>query len=214
MVPDLNFEVIGAEAVPFCAVPTLALHLRISADRPVAGVTLDCQIRIDAQRRRYQDGEKARLVELFGAPADWSRTLRSLLWTHVQANVPRFEGETGFDLMLPCTFDFNVVATKYFHALDADTEVPLVLLFAGSVFYAGERGELQMARIPWSKEAAFRLPATTWKRVIDIYYPESAWLYLRRDIFDRLAAYKGARTLPTWERVFEELLASAQEPVT
>jgi hypothetical protein len=37
--------------------------------------------------------------------------------------VPRFAGEILVDLELPCTFHFNVAATKYFNALKSG-EVP------------------------------------------------------------------------------------------
>lgn len=36
--------------------------------------------------------------------------------------------------------------------------MPLNFLFSGTVFYADENGALQVAPIPWNKEAPFRLP--------------------------------------------------------
>ena len=51
-----------------------------------------------------------------------------------------------------------------------------------------------------------------WKDMMEMYYPNSAWLCLRRDTFDRLAAFKAARTLPTWEQALDELLQAAEEP--
>lgn len=213
MTPDLDFSVESVDPVAFCAVPTLAFKLRVTSagDQPVQAVALDCQLRIEAQKRRYEPDEKDRLLELFGEPSDWSRTLRSLLWTHASASVPPFTGTAVFDLQVPCTYDFNVIAAKYFHAVEGG-EVPLLLLFSGSIFYSGERGELQVARVSWNKEAAYRLPVSVWKELIEIYYPNTAWLSLRRDVFDRLAAFKSARTLPTWEQALEALLSAAEEP--
>ncbi len=211
MAPELDFAIEGAEAVSFCAEPTLALKLRVESAgaAPVQGVALDCQVRIEAQKRRYGSAEKERMVELFGLPGEWSRTLRSLLWTHARATVPPFSGTTRLDLPLPCSFDFNVIATKYFNGVE-DGEVPLLLLFSGTIFYTGEQGELQVARIPWTKEAAYRLPVQVWKQVIDLYYPNQAWLCLRRDVVERLAAYKASRSLPTWEGALEALLQAAE----
>lgn len=209
--PELAFAVQGVEVVPFCATPTLGVALRVTnpPGERVHAVALDCQVRIDAHRRRYTDGERERLSELFGEPGRWSQTLRSLLWTHAHASVPPFEGETTVQLPVPCTADFNVLAGKYFHALEGGT-VPVGLLFSGTVFYAGATGALTVARIPWSAEAELELPVSTWKELIDLYYPNTAWLMLRRDAFDRLQAYRLRRGLPTWEQALEELLAAAE----
>jgi Family of unknown function (DUF6084) len=210
--PDLNFAVEGAEVVTFAVAPALALKLRItdSGEAPVHAVMLDCQVRIEAPRRRYVPAERERLGDLFGDPSRWSQTLRSLLWTHASVNVPPFTGSVLVDLRLPCTYDFNVQVTKYFDSLE-DGEVPLTLLFSGSVFFAGSGGALQVERVSWSKEAGYRLPVRVWRDVIDHYYPNTAWLNLHKDVFDRLAAYKARRGLPTWEQALEALLVNAEE---
>jgi hypothetical protein len=210
--PDLDFAVDGAEAVTFAVAPTLALKLHItdSGEEPVHAVMLDCQVRIEAPRRRYVPAERERLGDLFGDPSRWSQTLRSLLWTHASVNVPPFAGSVLVDLRLPCTYDFNVQVTKYFDSLE-DGEVPLTLLFSGSVFFAGPGGALQVERVSWSKEASYRLPVRVWREVIDHYYPNTAWLNLHKDVFDRLAAYKARRGLPTWEQALEALLLNAEE---
>jgi Family of unknown function (DUF6084) len=210
--PDLDFAVEGAEVVTFAVTPTLALKLRItdSGEEPVHAVMLDCQVRIEAPRRRYVPAERERLGDLFGDPSRWSQTLRSLLWTHASVNVPPFTSSVLVDLRLPCTYDFNVQVTKYFDSLE-DGEVPLTLLFSGSVFFAGPGGALQVERVSWSKEAGYRLPVRVWRDVIDHYYPNTAWLNLHKDVFDRLAAYKARRGLPTWEQALEALLLNAEE---
>jgi hypothetical protein len=109
------------------------------------------------------------------------------------------------DLQVPCTFDFNVAATKYFHGVSGG-DIPLNLLFSGTVFYAGAERALQVAPISWDKEARFRLPVQTWREMMDIYYPNSAWLSLRRDVFERIYQYKVSRGIPTWEETIESLL--------
>ena len=77
--------------------------------------------------------------------------------------VPRFEGSTVVDLNVPCTFDFNVAATKYFDGLEAG-ELPLNFLFSGTVFYQGGVRALQVMQISWDKEARYRLPVQVWTR--------------------------------------------------
>jgi hypothetical protein len=104
-----------------------------------------------------------------------------------------------------CTFDFNVAATKYFAGLD-DGEVPLNLMFSGTIFYEPGNNGLQIEQVPWDREAKYRLPVRVWKEMMDIYYPNIAWLCLRRDVFDKLAQYKMDRGIPTWEGAMEKLL--------
>ncbi len=48
---------------------------------------------------------------------------------------------------------------------------------------------------------------------MNLYYPNIAWLCLRKDIFDQLTQYKSRAGLPTWEQTLERLLSHAEEPV-
>jgi hypothetical protein len=211
-VPDLEFKLEGAEVADFAAIPSLVFKLRIEnlEDEPVRSVALNTQIRIAATGRHYEAAEQERLLELFGEPSRWKDTLRSLLWTHTVLQVPRFSGSTVVDMPVACTYDLEVVAAKYFYALQ-DGEVPLEFLFSGTIFYAGEDGRLQTTRISWEKEAEFRLPVRLWKEMMDQYFPNSAWVRLRKDAFDQLYDYKVRKGLPTWEATVEALLTSEQK---
>jgi len=211
--PDLQFAVEGAEAMPYSATPLLALKLRIrnnDTSEQITSILLQSQIQIETPRRHYSPQEQERLLDLFGEPERWSQTLRNTLWTHATVNVPTFQGETCAELPVPCTFDFNVGATKYFHALEGGN-VPLCLLFSGTVFYNDQERGVQIARIPWDKEARYKLPVEVWKNVMDAYYPNTAWLALRRDVFDRLHQYKMQSGLATWEEALEALLAASRK---
>jgi hypothetical protein len=216
--PDLNFEVERAEPLPHAASPQLIFKLAISdaagaGSAPIPAVALRCQVRIEPARRRYVATEQERLLDLFGEPARWGQTLKSLLWTQTGLVVPPFTGRTVVDLSVPCTYDFNVAATKFFYALE-EGEVPLCLLFSGTIFYVeDEGGPLQVSPIPWEKEASFRLPVRVWKEMMELYYPNSTWLCLRRDVFDRLYRYKRRLGLPTWEQALERLLDTSGERV-
>jgi hypothetical protein len=187
---NLTFAVLGAEPVRHAATPLLAFRLRLSATMPtgvpqIQSVLLRCQIRIEPARRRYEDEDPERLHDLFGPKQDWGRTLHSVLWTHVSTTVPGFHGSTDVDLPVPCSYDFNLAATKYFDALQGG-EIPLCLLFSGTIFYQGPTGALQIAQVPWDQEATFRLPVSAWKAMMEHYHPNCAWLELRKDVFDRL----------------------------
>jgi hypothetical protein len=203
--PALAFEVESAQAVEFAAAPTLAFALRITSDLPVRSLALNTQIRIAPARRRYSDRDRERLVDLFGPPERWGETLRTFRWTQASVLVPPFETSTVVELAVPCTYDFEVATAKYFYALD-DGDVPLELLFSGTIFYVADGGRLQAAQIPWESEAVFRLPVQVWKQAIDAHFPHSAWLRVRDDTFARLADYKSSHALPTWEATFDELL--------
>lgn len=211
--PALTFSVDGAEALPFAAVPTISFQLRVvnpDAAQNIKSVALRCQILIEASRRQYAPGERDSLRDLFGEPDRWSQTLRSMLWTHVSATLPAFSDGVVTRLPVPCTFDFNVGAAKYFHAIQAE-EVPLCFQFSGTIFYAASDGALQIDQIDWGKEARFRLPATVWREMMDHYYPNSAWLRLHRDSFERLYEYKRSRGLATWEEAIESLIPTKDE---
>lgn len=206
--PDLSISVTQAEVVPFTASPTLAFKLRIANADPIEKihtVVLRCQIQIEVARRKYSPDEQEHLRDLFGEPARWGQTLRNLLWTNTSVVVPQFAGVTSVILPVPCTFDFSVATTKYFSGL-TDGEIPVCLMFSGTVFYADPEGSLQVAPISWDKETKFRVPLATWKDMMDAFYPNVAWLCLRRDVFEELHRYKVERGIPTWEQTFESML--------
>jgi len=207
-VPDLSFQVEGVGVVPNAAAPLLAFKLRLSnadSEQAIHTVTLRCQIQLEVTRRKYTAEDQERLHDLFGEPSRWGQTLRSLLWTHANFVVPSFTGSTLVDLPVPCTFDFNVAATKYFDGL-ADGEVPVCLQFSGTVFYASPENGLQVAPISWDKEARFKLPVKVWREMMESYYPNSAWLCLHQDAFRRLYQYKIKHGIPTWEEALESLI--------
>jgi len=213
--PDLDFRIESVAPVPYAAAPTLSFKLRVTntnREEVIHSMALRAQIHIEVTRRHYTAEEQARLSDLFGEPARWGQTLKTMLWTHVAVNVPGFQGETTVEIPVPCTFDFNVASTKYFHGL-SEGDLPLNFLFSGTVFYRGEQDELQVAPISWEKEAKFRLPLKVWKQMIDEYYPNTAWLCLRRDAFERLYDYKVRNGIPTWEEVIERIFQNADEPV-
>ena len=211
--PDLRFQVEAADVTPFAMVPQLTFRLRVtnaSPDETIHNVVLRCQIQIEATRRHYGPDEEARLRDLYGEPERWGQTLRAMLWTHASVVVPPFTGETTAELPVACTYDFNIAATKYFYALE-EGEIPLDFLFSGSVFYQDGEGALQVAPISWSLEARFRLPVKTWRQLMNTYYPNTAFIELRRDVFDRLYQYKMRHGIPTWEQAVERILPPVDE---
>lgn len=206
--PDLSFQITGVEAAARGLTPLLHFVLAVRNSPPeetIHAVLLQAQIQVEAAKRHYNEQEQARLYELFGPPAQWGQTLRSRLWAHAATNVRSFSGSAEAVLPVTCTYDLNVASTKYFYALD-DGDVPLLFLFSGSIFYASAEGHLQVQPISWSKECTYPMPVAVWKAMMEHHYPNSAWLSLPRDLFDRLYAFRRQHGLPTWEHTLERLL--------
>jgi Family of unknown function (DUF6084) len=209
----LSLEVVGARVERHAAVPTIVVALRASVgdDVTVDALALRAQVRIEPQRRRYSAVEGERLYDQFGEAAQWGESLRPFLWTHVSTVAPRFTGTTVIELPLACTYDFEVAGTGYLHSLD-DGEIPLLLLFAGTVFTSGPQG-FSVAPIPWDLEASYRMPVALWRDTMDAYFPHSGWVRLDRDTLEELRRFRVSRGLPTWEQAVERLFKEAGEPV-
>jgi hypothetical protein len=203
--PELAFSIEDGGVMDHAAVPTLAFGLQIESPVSVRSLTLNVQVRIAATRRRYSDAEERGLAMLFGPPEQWSRSLGSLHWTNVSLHVPAFDVSTRVELPVTCTYDLEVTGSQYMNALE-DGEVPLEFLFAGTLFYGGPGGQLQVRPLSWDREADFRLPVAVWRELIDRHFPDSAWLRLRRESIDALHAYRARHTLLSWDDTVEKLL--------
>jgi hypothetical protein len=202
---DLTLTVTGAHPEPSALAPTLVFRLRVVADgRPVHAGVLRCQVRVEPQRRSYEPDEEERLLDVFGEPGRWGTTLRPFLLAHAQTVLPRFTGVAEVDLPVICSYDLEVAGGKYLHALDGG-EVPLVLLFSGTVFTVDGEG-LSVEPVSWGAEAGYRLPVAVWRELIDRHFPNSGWLRLSRETLDALGRFKAARALATWDQTVAALL--------
>ncbi len=210
-IPELRFAVDGASSLDYAAAPTLrfALRVEVTSGHPIRSILLDAQIQIAARQRGYEPESQERLLELFGTPERWATTLRTLPWLRTTIVVPPFTDSTVVDLMVPCTYDLEVTATRYFAAL-SDGVIPLEFLFSGSVFFATPGGAMQTARIAWDHEVDYRLPVAVWKDTMARHFPDSAWLRLGSESFDRLCAYKARHAFESWEKTIDSLLASGE----
>jgi hypothetical protein len=207
----LAFEVLDARPEPHAAVPTIMFRLRVEeADGfSVHALALRCQIRIEPQRRRYSPDEEERLYEMFGETPQWGDSLRPFLWTHVSTTIGKFDGVTEVELPVECTYDFDIAGAKYLHAL-ADGDIPLILLFSGTVFTRGESG-FSAEPLSWALEASYKMPVSVWRGMMDLYFPNSAWVRIGRDTLDDLQRFRAGRGLPTWDQALEQLLKEAGE---
>lgn len=210
--PDLDFKITAVSAVSKGLAPLLQFRVAVTnaTDEAIRAVLLHAQIQIQSPGRAYNSRERDNLLELFGAPERWGETLRNRLWTSTNAIVGAFERETEAIFCVPCTYDLTFAATKYFYGLEGG-EIPLLFLFSGTVFYSSKEGLVQTQPISWNKEMVFRMPVSVWKNLMEEHFPNSAWLCIRRDVFDRLYAFKRANGDATWENTIERLLSRVMD---
>jgi hypothetical protein len=202
--PEPAFEILGAEPVAHAAAPTLRFRLRVAdpSGLDVHAIALGVQLQLEPARRRYDDATRARLVDLFGTPERWgATTTRSFLWAQLATVVPAFTGEAAFTVDAPCTYDLEVAAAKYLYSLP-DGEAPLAMHFSGTILF----GDLQIAMVPWSCTASWRLPIDTWREMMAAHYPGGGWVRLESSTLDKLAERKARDGLPSFDATVAGLL--------
>jgi hypothetical protein len=209
MIPELSFTVVDIAPEPYAAAPNLLARLRVeeASGQRVHALALRAQVRIEPQRRRYDDTEEQALLDLFGDRTRFAQTLKPFSWLHTSTVAQGFTGSSELDLVLPCTYDFEVSGTTYLHAL-RDGEVPLLFLFSGTVFTRGASG-FSVSPVPWDAEARFRLPVAVWRTLMEQHFPRTEWVRMRRDTVEALAHYRHTSGLTSWDAVVSSLLAGA-----
>jgi Family of unknown function (DUF6084) len=209
---ELSFAVVDIAPEPYAAAPHLLARLRIeeTTGERVHALALRAQVRIEPQRRRYDDTEEQALLDLFGDRKRFPQTLKPFPWLHASTVAQGFTGSTEVDLVLPCTYDFEVSGTTYLHAL-RDGEIPLLFLFSGTVFTRGATG-FSVSQVPWDREAAYRMPVGVWRSLMQEHFPGAEWLRMHRDTVDALAHFRHVRGLTSWDAAVTALLAEAGDP--
>jgi len=210
---DVTFTVREVTPERYSVTPTLAASIAITApdDQPIQAIALRCQVRIEPLRRGYGDEESEGLTDLFGPRERWATTQRTFLWQHATAMVPGFVGYTEANLALQCTYDLEVAAAKYFHAL-RDGAIPLQFLFSGTIFASGERG-FSIRQVSWGCEDHYDLPVAVWRDLIAQHFPGAGWVRLPHETVAALANYKSAHGLLNLDDAVTALLTGA-EPLT
>ncbi|MFI0349442.1 DUF6084 family protein [Actinomadura sp. 9N407] len=199
---DLHFTCTDVRPDPYAAAPTLVFRMRAieMSGMDVRSIALRCQLRILPRQREYSRDEAARLSDLFGTRERWPSTLNPLRFAEGTVTVPKFRDAVEFELPVPCSYDLEVACGRYFHALD-DGEIPMVMLFSGTLFTRDD-----IAMIPWDRECEVRVPVQVWQELIERHFPGGGWLRLNRDTVNALLAFKQRRDLPTWDQAIETLL--------
>ncbi|MCW2558987.1 MAG: hypothetical protein JWP55_2951 [Mycobacterium sp.] len=205
---EVTFAVLDVSPEPYAVTPILTARVGIAAvgDDPVHAIALRCQVRIEPLRRGYTDEEAAGLLDLFGSRERWATTQHNFLFLHSTAMVQGFTGATQVDLPLECTYDFEVTAAKYFHAL-RDGNIPLQFLFSGTVFTKGANN-FEVHQVPWDREDHYAMPVSVWRELMALHYPNTGWIRLNRDTVDALAAYKSNHGMLGFDETITALLSA------
>jgi hypothetical protein len=126
---------------------------------------------------------------------------------HTSTMVPGFTGETEASMPLPLSYDLEVAAGKYLHAV-RDGDIPLSLMFSGTAFLRSHSG-FQIMPIRWDTDQTFRMPAGVWREAMDQFFPGAGWIRVQRDTLDALLRVRSDLGLPSWEETFAAVLAKA-----
>jgi Family of unknown function (DUF6084) len=207
-VSELGFSVTGIVPERYAAVPMLSarIHVTEATGAVVHAMALRCQVRIEPQRRRYDEAVEG-LSDLFGRRERWATTLKSLLWMHTSTMVRGFSDSIDIELPLPCSYDFEIAATKYLRAIESG-EIPLSFLFNGTVFVRGATG-FEVEQIPWHTDVEFRMPVQIWRDAIELFFPNSGWIRADRSAIAALDRFRTDRGLTGWDETISALLSAA-----
>jgi hypothetical protein len=208
--PEPDFSVLGVTAVKYAAAPMLNfdLHVVEPSGRQVYMIALTIQVMIEPARRSYDADAHQRLKGLFGEPERWAVTTRSLLWAQVDVVIPAFTGSTTVSVPITCSYELEVAAAKYFYSLP-DGEAPLAFHFNGTIYYKDYDDRMQMVLVPWTKSCDYRMPVSTWKEMIEGYYPNTAWVALNDATIEALQREQVNRGLATADDCIMKLLEEA-----
>ena len=117
-----------------------------------------------------------------------------------------FLGAAAATLPLQCTYDLEVAASRYFHALRTGT-IPLQFLFSGTIFGTGPLG-LQVQHVSWDCEDSYEMPVSVWRALIGQHYPDTGWLRLRHDSIAALSEFKSRLGLLDLDDAIRTLMAA------
>ena len=209
VMPELSFAVVDIAPEPYAVVPNLLARLRVEETTGEPCTPWRCAPRSGSSRSGGATTmPRSRRCSTCSATGRGSRRPSSR--SPGCTPRPSRRGSPGgceIDLVLPCTYDFDVSGTTYLHAL-RDGEVPLLFLFSGTVFCRGTTG-FSVTQVPWDLEARYRMPAAVWRDLMEAHFPGTEWVRMRRDTVEALAHYRHVRGLTSWDDAVTALLAQA-----
>ncbi len=205
---ELKFTIAGAHPKQHAASPAISFETAIATSEPVEALVLRAEVRIEPQRRQYDSREHTLLNDLFSTPDRWATTLRTFSWADVPVIVTAFEEQTCAHIDVPCTFDFDEAATRYFSAL-GEGDIPLRFFFSGAIFRYGGNG-VSTERVPWSCEAGYRMPLQVWNAAMRACFGDDAIIRVRRETLEDLHRLRALSGAISWDDLFARLVSEAR----
>ena len=209
---ELLFTVVDVVPERYAAAPNLLARIRVeeSTGEVVHALALRAQIRIEPQRRRYDDPESPALLDLFGDRTRFADTLRPFAWLHASTVAQGFSDATEIELPLPCTYDFEVSGTTYLHALRDGRDPAAVPLQRHGLHPRRQR----LLRRPDALGPRGSVPPAGRRlaRPDAASFPGTEWLRMRRDTVEALGHYRHVHGLTSWDDAVTALLADARAP--
>ena len=215
---DVSFAVLDVAPEPYTVSPVLTVRVGVTAGGPAAS-------RPGARDRAALPGPHRAAAPVVlrrrsGRPDGpvrarerWANTQRTFLWQHCTAMVPGIHRQHDATLPLDCTYDFEVAAAKYLHAL-RDGACRSNSCSAERFSSNSERG-FSVQQVPWDREDRYDMPVGVWRDLIAQHYPNSGWMRLSHETIAELAGYKSGRGLLDFDQAITSLLdATADREVT
>ena len=203
---DLDFEVLGAEPDRYAADPVLVFKLRVKENEGevIQSVSLRCQIMIEPQRRRYTRDEEYRLLAMFGETPRWGSTVKPFLWTHATTILPGFTGT--IDVNLPVSAPTTSRSPRPSTCTRWRAATCRSTCCSPAWCSPRPRTASRPSPSPGTRRPASRFPGSTWRTMMDVFFPGTGWLRIPRSTLDRLERFKTVRGLHSWDHILETLL--------
>ena len=203
--PDLGFKFEGAESAKFAASPQINFKLRLNNSDPYGSNSF--------RRLAVSDSTRGYATPLYRGGA--TKAARSVRRTRALEPDSAQSALDSRECECPSLSAGKLLSISRCHARSISTwarrnifmgwatdKCPSASCSAELFSMRAMASPLQVAPISWDKEARFNLPVKVWHDMMDSYYPNTAWIHLRRDVFERLYDYKVRHGIPTWEQAF------------
>ena len=145
----------SARPPPRCS---FELEATEATGRSIYTVALTAMVEIEPSKRRYEDAERERLVELFGEPERWASTTSSAAlgarprcWSRASPG----RRDSSSSCRAPTT---TRSARRGTSTASPGGEAPLRFHFNGTIFYGDDDGRMQLTQVPWDCSARFSMP--------------------------------------------------------
>jgi hypothetical protein len=206
--PAPEFAISGVEPDAHAATPLLrfAIDVTDASGREIYTIALAAQVQIDGDRRGYDPETRERLHDLFGEPGQIPQTAGPVQIGRVETLVPSFRGAATFTLAVPFSGDVELASTRYLASL-ADGTVPLSFHFNGSIFYCDDADRLQVALVPWSCDAHYRLRLGDWRALIEQRYASAGFVRVHAETLEALRRRRTEGGHATFDATIRDALA-------